>query len=73
MVKIIEKSFSWTYHDIQNLSVSELEKIFTERLKGEGENPMPLMQHIDILDEIGFKEVTAEYRYSNFAIISGRR
>lgn len=70
---IIERAFSWSYEDIQNLSVLELKKIFTERLMGEGENPMPLMHQVDILNEIGFKRVTVEYRFSNFAIISARK
>lgn len=67
---ILEKFYSWSYNDIQDLSIAKLRKSITAGLKQEGENPMPIMQHIDLMRDIGYIDVVVEYRYSNFSIIS---
>ncbi len=69
----LEASCSWNYNDLQALSLSKLQKGFTEGLNREGENPMPLMQHIEALRETGFNDAVVEYRYSNFAIVSANK
>ena len=70
---MLENSFSLSYEDLQELSLSTLHKKLTAGLKQEGENPMPLMQHIDIMRNIGFDNVSVDYRYASFAIISAQK
>jgi tRNA (cmo5U34)-methyltransferase len=43
---------------------------FVQRLKNEGENPMPVMRHVDVLRRAGFVDVTIVYRFASFAMIS---
>jgi ubiquinone/menaquinone biosynthesis C-methylase UbiE len=69
----LEDISSWTYNDVQDLSPPKLKEIFTSNLKQEGDNPMPIMEHIDIMRNIGFAHVIVEYRFANFAIISAKK
>lgn len=69
----IENTFSWTHKDLQKLSIPRLQKAVMEDLRQEKENPMALMQHIDVMRDIGFGNVVVEYRYANFAIISAKK
>ncbi len=66
----LESATHWTYEDVQRLSYQALKDIFTANLKREGDNPMPLMEHIDGMRSIGFVDVTVAYRFANYAIIS---
>lgn len=70
---ILEKYLSWSFDSFQDVSVSRFRKWITAGLKEEGENPMSLMEHIDVMRHIGYRNVVVEYRYSNFAIISARK
>ena len=70
---VLEKHLSWSYDALQEVPVSRFRKWITAGLKEEGENPMPLMEHIDVMRDIGYRNVVVEYRYSNFAIISARK
>lgn len=69
----LEGISSWKYNDLQRLSLPKLHDIFTSNLKREGDNPMPIMEHIDVLRNIGFRNVVVEYRFANFAIISAQK
>lgn len=62
-----------TYKGLENVSLETVQKKFTKGLQREGENPMPLMEHVDVMRRVGFDDVTVEYRYSNFAVISARK
>jgi cyclopropane fatty-acyl-phospholipid synthase-like methyltransferase len=70
---VLESISSWKYNDLQDLSLPKLHDIFTSNLKREGDNPMPIMEHIDVLRNIGFNNVVVEYRFANFAIISAQK
>lgn len=70
---LLENMYPWTYDDLKGLSIPQLHKGFTVGLELEGENPMPLMQHIEVMRNIGFESVIVEYRYSNFAIVSAHK
>lgn len=69
----LESISSWEYKDLQSLSLPKLHDIFTSNLKREGDNPMPIMEHIDVLRNIGFENVVVEYRFANFATISAQK
>ena len=69
----LEKLTSLKYNDVQNLTFPKLHDIFTSNLRREGDNPMPVMEHIDELRGIGFKNITIEYRFANYAIISAKK
>ena len=69
----LESISTRTYDDMQKLSLSVLRDIITANLKREGENPMPIMDHIDVMREVGFDDVVVEYRFANFAVISARK
>ncbi len=73
LARLLEDQSSLSYSKLQDMSVSAFRKELTAGLKMEGENPMPLMQHIDVMRSIGFSNVTVEYRYANFAVISARK
>ena len=70
---IIEAAFSLSLRDLQQLSLPELHDIFTSRLKQEGDNPMPVMQHVDAMRNVGFNNIIIEYRYANYAIFSAKK
>lgn len=69
----LESISTRTYDDLQKLSLSVLRDIITANLKREGDNPMPIMEHIDVMREAGFDDVVVEYRFANFAVISARK
>ncbi len=69
----LESISTWTYDDVQDLSPLMLKDIVTSNLKREGDNPLPIMEHIDIMRTIGFDNVIVEYRFAHFAIISAQK
>ena len=68
-----KKLFSWVPEKIKSLLVPDQNEGFIRNLLREGENPMPLMDHVDSMRGAGFTDVIVEYRYSNFGIISARK
>ena len=65
--------FSWFPERTKRLLGQEQKEKFVKNLLREGENPMPLMDHVDLMRKTGFDDVIVEYRYSNFGIISARK
>jgi ubiquinone/menaquinone biosynthesis C-methylase UbiE len=70
---ILESIFSLPLEEIHGLSIAVVQDVFTAMLKKEGENPLPIMQHIDMIREAGFDRVIIEYRFGNFAIFSAKK
>ena len=69
-----KKNFlSWLPKKIKGVFVQDQKELFVKNLLEEGENPMPLMDHVDLMRKTGFTNVIVEYRYSNFVIISARK
>ena len=69
-----KKNFlSWLPKKIKGIFVQDQKELFVRNLLEEGENPMPLMDHVDMMRKTGFANVIVEYRYSNFGIISARK
>jgi ubiquinone/menaquinone biosynthesis C-methylase UbiE len=68
-----KKLSSWVPEKIKGILTKDKKETFIGNLLREGENPMPLMDHIDSLRGVGFTDVIVEYRYSNFGIISARK
>lgn len=68
-----KKLFSWAPERVRGFFMSNLKERFTNGLLNEGENPMPLMDHVVSIRKGGFSDVIVEYRYSNFGIISARK
>ena len=64
---------SWFPKKIKWIFVQDQKELFVRNLLKEGENPMPLMDHIDSMRKTGFTDVIVEYRYSNFGIVSARK
>lgn len=69
----LENISTWAYNDLQELSLLIVRDTVTSNLKREGDNPMPIMDHIDVMREAGFDVVVVEYRFANFAIISAQK
>ena len=67
------KIFSWIPERFKGFFASDLKEGFIRSLLEEGENPMPLMDHVVSVCKVGFTDVIVEYRYSNFGIISARK
>lgn len=68
-----KKLISWAPERIKSLLVPKLKESFIKNLLQEGENPMLLMDHVDSLRESGFVDVTVEYRYASFGIVSAKK
>ena len=68
-----EKISSWIPQKMKGLLTQDKKETFIENLLREGENPMPLMDHVDSIRQCGFVDVIVEYRYANFGIISARK
>lgn len=69
----LESISHWSYDNIQQLSLDSLRESFTKNLEREGDNPMPIMDHVEVMRDIGFVNVTVEYRFANYAIISANK
>ena len=65
--------FSWVPEKIKAFLATDQKEGFVRNLLQEGENPMPIMDHVDSMRKAGFTDVIVEYRYSNFGIISARK
>jgi tRNA (cmo5U34)-methyltransferase len=68
-----KKISSWVPEKANDLLTKDHKESFIGNLLREGENPMPLMDHVDAIREGGFVDVMVEYRYANFGIISARK
>jgi 2-polyprenyl-3-methyl-5-hydroxy-6-metoxy-1,4-benzoquinol methylase len=63
----------WIPKKIKDLLIKDHKESFVKNLLREGENPMPLMDHVDAMRKVRFVDVMVEYRYANFGIISARK
>lgn len=69
----LEKAYGMPLIKIQEQFPAKWRKDFTAGLNREGENPMSLMSHVEVMNDAGFSDLMIEYRYANFAVISARK
>lgn len=65
-----DKVFTMIPERLKGYLRPEIRRNFIIHLLKEGDNPMPIMHHVDAMREAGFTNATVEYRYSHFGIIS---
>lgn len=62
----------WKEFMLKSLPLSEVEEKWLPTAQNE-DHPAPLLDHIDWLREIGFKEVDVMWKYVNGAVFGGRK
>ena len=62
----------WMKYMERNMSKEEIEEKWLPNYYSE-DRPIPIMQHLKMLDEVGFSDIDVIWKYYNYSVYTGKK